>query len=66
MLYFQVDFSEDREDDEDPFGDISEVEITEVSESASDGFDPGEVMIVSWLFCGLGLYFQSAELKGQN
>ena len=41
-----MDFSEGG-DEEDPFGDISEVEITEVSESSNDSFDPGEVMIVS-------------------
>ena len=45
-MYIQVDFSEGG-DEEDPFGDISEVEIEEVSESSNDSFDPGEVMIVS-------------------
>ena len=44
--HFQVDFSEGG-DEEDPFGDISEVEIKEVSEFSNDSFDSGEVMIVS-------------------
>ena len=42
---FQAEFSE-AGDAEDPFGDISDAEISEVTES-SDDFDAGEVMIVS-------------------
>ena len=44
--YFQVDFSEGG-DEEDPFGDISEVDIKEVSQFSNVAFDHGEVMIVS-------------------
>ena len=42
---FQAEFSEGG-DAEDPFGDISDAEISEVTESSED-FDAGEVMIVS-------------------
>ena len=45
ILLFQAEFSE-AGDAEDPFGDISDAEISEVTES-SDDFDAGEVMIVS-------------------
>ena len=45
IILFQAEFSE-AGDAEDPFGDISDAEISEVTES-SDDFDAGEVMIVS-------------------
>ena len=45
ILLFQAEFSEGG-DAEDPFGDISDAEISEVTESSED-FDAGEVMIVS-------------------
>ena len=45
ISFFQAEFSEGG-DAEDPFGDISDAEISEVTESSED-FDAGEVMIVS-------------------
>ena len=45
ILLFQAEYSEGG-DAEDPFGDISDAEISEVTESSED-FDAGEVMIVS-------------------